>query len=175
VIYVLLALCAIYCAIQAIRTTRLLSSALWLAGLSALVSLILYLMGASQVAVIELSVGAGLVTVLFVFAINIANEEQLPAKPLVSLPLALALAAITLFLLGWMVLPFTGLSLPVSGAPFQAVFWEERAMDVLVQIVLIFAAVLGVLGLLSQIKLVARSEDEPAPHAYVEAQEEAQL
>ena len=42
-------------AVQAIRAYRLLNSALWLAGVSALVSLIFYLMSATQVAVIELS------------------------------------------------------------------------------------------------------------------------
>jgi len=53
----------------------LIASALWLAGVSALVSIMCYLLGAYAVAVIELSVGAGLVTVLFVFAISIAGEE----------------------------------------------------------------------------------------------------
>ncbi len=66
------------CALQAVRSRRLLMSALWLAGASALVALMMYLLGAPEVAVIELSVGAGLVTVLFVFAINIAGEEPLP-------------------------------------------------------------------------------------------------
>ena len=65
------------CALQAVRAKRLLHSALWLAGASALVALEMYLMGAPEVAVIELSVGAGLVTVLFVFAINIAGEEAI--------------------------------------------------------------------------------------------------
>ena len=64
-------------AVQAIRAYRLLNSALWLAGVSALVSLIFYLMSATQVAVIELSVGAGLVTILFVFAISIAGSRFL--------------------------------------------------------------------------------------------------
>ena len=66
------------CAVMAVRTQRLLVSALWLAGASALVSLWMYILGAPEVAVIELSVGAGLVTVLFVFAINIAGEGIAP-------------------------------------------------------------------------------------------------
>ena len=63
------------CALQAVRGTRLLIAALWLAGASALTALMMFRLGAPEVAVIELSVGAGLVTVLFVFAINIAGEE----------------------------------------------------------------------------------------------------
>ena len=63
------------CALMAVREERLLISALWLAGTSALAALVMYRLGAPEVAVIELSVGAGLVTVLFVFAINIAGED----------------------------------------------------------------------------------------------------
>ena len=63
------------CSVNAIHTQKLLNSALWLAGASALISILLFILGAPEVAVIELSVGAGLVTVLFVFAINITGEE----------------------------------------------------------------------------------------------------
>jgi uncharacterized MnhB-related membrane protein len=146
-----LAIAAIICAFQAIRVTRLLASALWLAGLSALVSIIFYVMGAQQVAVIELSVGAGLVTVLFVFAIGIAGEDALDARSLLPKPLALGLVVLTALLLGWMTLPVTGVGSPVSEPPFAAVLWQQRGLDVLVQVVLIFAGTLGVLGLLAEV------------------------
>jgi NADH:ubiquinone oxidoreductase subunit 6 (subunit J) len=73
--YALLVAVTLVFAIQAIRAKRLLHSALWLAGVSAFLAFIFYLLGAHQVAVIELSVGAGLVTVLFVFAISLAGED----------------------------------------------------------------------------------------------------
>src|SRR5574341_1154710 len=91
---------ALLAAIQAIRAARLMSSALWLAGVSATLSIVFYLMGALNVAVIELSVGAGLVTVLFVFAINVAGEEPLDAFPLVPRPVAWVLVIGCLLLLG---------------------------------------------------------------------------
>ncbi|MHB1482597.1 MAG: hydrogenase subunit MbhD domain-containing protein, partial [Bellilinea sp.] len=69
-VHVLIAVVTIVCAILAVRASRLLVSALWLAATSALVALEMYLLGAPEIAVIELSVGAGLVTILFVFAIN---------------------------------------------------------------------------------------------------------
>ena len=59
------------CAAQAIRARRLLLAAMWLAGASAATALLLYVLGAAEIAAIELSVGAGLVTVLFVFAITV--------------------------------------------------------------------------------------------------------
>ena len=68
---------------------RLLISALWLAGTSALAALMMYRLGAPEVAVIELSVGAGLVTVLFVFAINIAGEDTPSVRSLVPAPAGL--------------------------------------------------------------------------------------
>ena len=91
--FVLIVLGCIICAFFAIRTRRLLISALWLAGCSALTALLLYLLGAPEIAVIELSVGAGLVTVLFVFAINIAGEETLPIRRLIPRPLAWAITS----------------------------------------------------------------------------------
>jgi uncharacterized MnhB-related membrane protein len=75
IVYGIIVVGLLVCAVQAVRVQRLLNSALWLAGASALVALLIYMLGAPEVAVIELSVGAGLVTVLFVFAINIAGEE----------------------------------------------------------------------------------------------------
>ncbi|MDD5368572.1 MAG: NADH-quinone oxidoreductase subunit J [Anaerolineaceae bacterium] len=147
--YALVTAGAIICAVGAIRANRLLASALWLAGSSALVALLIYLLGAPEVAVVELSVGAGLVTVLFVFAINIAGEEALEIHSLVPRPLAIGLVATALLLIGWLSLPrMLVLPSPVF-SEFSKVLWEERGLDVLIQVVIIFAGVLGVLGLLA--------------------------
>jgi uncharacterized MnhB-related membrane protein len=94
-VYILIVIGLLGCAIQAVRASRLLISALWLAGASALTALLMYLLGAPEVAVIELSVGAGLVTVLFVFAINIAGEERLDIMPVMPRPLAWLLVVCT--------------------------------------------------------------------------------
>jgi uncharacterized MnhB-related membrane protein len=141
---------AIICAIQALRAKSLLVSALWLAGVSALVALLLYLMGAAEVAVIELSVGAGLGTVLFVFAISIAGEETTDIRAIVPKPLAWGLIGISVILLLWLIAPVTGIEIPFSRTTYPDKLWEARGIDVLVQIVLIFTGVLGVLGLLAE-------------------------
>ncbi|MDD1751278.1 MAG: hypothetical protein LUO89_15555, partial [Methanothrix sp.] len=135
---------------------RLLISALWLAGCSALVALLMYLLGAPEIAVIELSVGAGLVTVLFVFAINIAGEEVMAIRSLVPRPLSWLLVAASVALLTWITLP-PFLSAPVSESQvgFAKVLWQDRWLDLLLQIVLIFAGVLGVIGLLADEKTEA--------------------
>src|SRR5512138_3472485 len=101
----------VLCAVMAMRAARLLVSALWLAGTSAAVSLLMYLLGAPEVAVIELSVGAGLVTVLFVFAINIAVDEPLPARSRVPRPVAWVVTLASLALLAVFTLPRVGVAL----------------------------------------------------------------
>ena len=161
-LYILLVLMMIVCAIQAIRTKSLLTSALWLAGVSALISLTLYTLGAAQVAVIELSVGAGLVTVLFVFAINIASDEEPNKKPVLPTWLSWGLAGLVVILLAWLALPVEGLGVPSPELAFTGVLWEQRGLDVMVQIVLIFAAVLGLLNILGETETVEETHAEVA-------------
>jgi uncharacterized MnhB-related membrane protein len=140
----------VLCALMAIRATRLLVAAIWLAGVSALVAIVLYVLGAQQVAVIELSVGAGLVTVLFVFAISIAGEDAMTARAIVPRPVGLVLVLGSVVLLAGMILPSLGVHPPLAEGTFSEMLWETRGLDVLVQIALIFAGVIGVLGLIGE-------------------------
>ncbi len=152
-LFVLIAAGILVCSVQAVRVKRLLTSALWLAGSSALVAILLYVLGAPEIAVIELSVGAGLVTVLFVFAINIAGEEALNAQPVLPRPLAWGFVLLGLLLLAVLAWPALGIPLPANQlSQFATTLWEDRSLDVLLQLVLIFSGVLGVLGLLAQSK-----------------------
>jgi len=123
----LLGALAVLCAFLSLRARRLLYSAIWLAAASASVSAILYLLGAKYAAVVELSVGAGLVTVLFAFAINVAGETAPEQRALIS-------------------------SGNIEGGIFTAHLWQERGIDVLIQLVLVFSGVLGILGLLAEAK-----------------------
>lgn len=152
-LHVLIAAATLGCAIQSVRAARLLASALWLAGTSALVALEMYLLGAPEIAVIELSVGAGLVTVLFVFAINLTGEENIDTRRMFPRPLAWILLAAAGGLLLYFVLPHLGQAgaQPVF-ATFREIFWQDRQVDMLLQILMILAGVLGMLGLLSEEK-----------------------
>jgi hypothetical protein len=109
----------------------------------------MYMLGAPEVAVVELSVGAGLVTVLFVFAINIAGDDPLPCIPTIPKPVSWLLILAALGLGAWLTLSALDLQLPIpQPAPFATVLWQDRTVDVLLQLVLIFGGVLTVLGLL---------------------------
>jgi NADH:ubiquinone oxidoreductase subunit 6 (subunit J) len=135
-----------FCAVKAVRALKLLNSALWLAGVSAGVTLMLFLIGAPQIAVIELSLSLGLVTVLLVFAISMvgANSPDLPVRGrtawLLVLPMLLLLAAL--------ILPALPVPPEAEEDAFSTVLWEGRQVDVLAQIALIFAGVMGMLRLL---------------------------
>jgi uncharacterized MnhB-related membrane protein len=135
---------------MAIRGKHLLVSAIWLAGSSAFVALLLFRMGAPEIAVIELSVGAGLVTVLFVFAINITGEDASAVIPSIPRPFAWIVVGIAVVLLGWMVLPAIGIGVNLVDKPFTVYLWQDRRLDTLLQVSLIFAGVMGVLSLLTE-------------------------
>ena len=141
----------ILCAIQAIRVKKLIAAALWLAGCSALTALMLYLLGAPEIAVIELSVGAGLVTVLFVFAINIIGDEASVRMPAIPPLVAWLLVILSFGTLAYLNLPLLEIQVPtLATIPMAASsIWEDRALDVILQIVLIFAGVLGIISLIS--------------------------
>ena len=177
VIHAIIVAGLLVCAVQAARAPRLILSALWLAGTSALVALEMYLLGAPEVAVIELSVGAGLVTVLFVFAINIAGEEAVSVQSIVPRPLAWALVVSAAALLIWMNVDAFSTPLVLQDSPkgqFTQVLWGDRVLDVMLQIVLIFAGVLGVLGLLSESQAHSENHGQAAAshelHAPVQAE-----
>ncbi len=153
----------IFCAVAALAVHRLLVCALWLAGASALTALLLYLMGAPEVAVIELSVGAGLVTVLFVFAINIAGEDVPENRPVLPRPLGYILSGLAFGLLAVVSLPRLFLvvfnnypslqtgpySIPLA-QKFTEIFWQQRGLDTLLQVALIFCGVMAILSLMAE-------------------------
>lgn len=160
-VYVLIGAGILVCALLAVLARRLLLSAAWLALTSALVALMIYLLGAPHIAVIELSVGAGLVTVLFVFAINIAGEDITPLKALVPKPLAVGSIVLAGGLALYLILSAVGvLDLTILTNSESAILWEERYLDLLLQIALIFSGVLGVIGLLADGKHTPDVEEQ---------------
>ncbi|MBN1668385.1 MAG: hypothetical protein JW862_14925 [Anaerolineales bacterium] len=173
---VLLLAALILAGVLALRARRVLNAALWLAAASAFLALALAELGAVQIAVIELSVGAGLVTVLFLFAISIAGEDALQAKARLPYWLTLGLVLASSTLLGWYLwngTPAAGAAGQVtasSAGDFYAVVWEGRALDALVQIVLIFSGVLALLGLLAETR--APLEGAPADEYIAQRQHE---
>jgi hypothetical protein len=69
-------------------------------------------------------------------------------------PLAIALVVVAALALAWMALSQFSVGAPAaaSNEALSEQLWQQRGLDVLVQIVLIFGGVLGVLGLLADAK-----------------------
>ncbi len=139
-------------AVGSIIARRLVVRVLWLAATSVLLAMLLALLGAPIVAVIEVSVGAGLVAVLFVFTVGIAGEDGLRGHPFVPRPVALGLAGSAVLLLLWLLLPVIPSTSPAAGAGqagaalrgLADVLWQDRAADLLGQAVMIVVAALAV-------------------------------
>ena len=149
-IYLILVVGAVICAYRAMTEARILSSTIYLAVVSATVAMMLYLLGAYQVAVIELSVGAGLVTVLLVYAISVVGDDASDPGPVIPRPVAVGLTLLTAVMLGYMAYSLPAKVLTGRVPPLVKALWEQRVLDVWIQMVLIFAGVLGILGLLSE-------------------------
>jgi uncharacterized MnhB-related membrane protein len=151
---------AAFCAYRAIVAKRILSATIYLACISALVSATLYLLGAAQVAVMELSVGAGLVTVLLVYAVSVVGDDALDPASVIPKPLALVVVGLVALILGWMAFPAMETPLVNSPVDLGSSLWKNRVLDVWIQIALIFSGVMGVLGLLSE-QVPGRKEELP--------------
>ncbi len=135
---------------------NLLKASIALAAVSGILSIIMFLMDAPLAAVFELSVCAGLITVVFISAISMthlhtkAEETELGHRRhrrFALLPVLLC-AALTCAL--WLLWPRLGalLSQPAPPASTEAVsdfFWNMRQADILGQIVIVLVGVFGVL------------------------------
>ena len=159
--FILVGVGILACAVLALSSRRLLISAVWLALTSALVALLLYMLGGPHIAVIELSVGAGLVTVLFVFAINISGDAVIDPEPILPKPYAWGSLVIAAGLALFMILKTLGIvSFADEVIKTSIINWDSRYLDFILQVVLIFAGVLGVIGILAPGKQQASKEDQ---------------
>ncbi len=130
----------------------LLYAAIALALASVMLSVVLFQLGANVAAAFELSVCAGLITVLFVSTVSLTkdsdqkSESRLPRWFL--LPMVLVLAGGSYFLVDWLAkaLPALPTAEPAA-ARFQEVFWGQRATDALGQVALILTGVFGILAI----------------------------
>ena len=145
------------CSLWAVLTRSLLTSAIALAAVSLVLTILMFRLGAPIAAVFELSVCAGLITVVFVSTISLTKPITRPdlkqqtknrIKRYWYLPVLVFFAAVVLGF--YMVYP--ELPIPVLGAEidFRDIMWKLRQTDILGQIVMILAGVFGVVVLLKE-------------------------
>jgi len=150
-------------AVMAVFLKDLLKAAISLAFMSALLAVLLYRLNSPFAAVFELSVVAGLITVLFVSVIALTREEETAKEarwPAYVFPLALVVFG--LIDIKVMHSLFTNIPQGFGNpeASFGATLWGVRSLDILGQIAVIFGGVFGVLALLREKPLTAKQKEE---------------
>jgi NADH-quinone oxidoreductase subunit J len=135
-------------------TTLLLRATIALALASALLAVVMYALGAQIAAVLELSVCAGLISVVFVSVISLTQRK--PFKDYVArrlsrlsrfwpLPLILVAAGVALSFVRTPVQ--VALAVPGAETDVRVVMWNLRQLDLFGQILILLAGVIGVLVL----------------------------
>ena len=137
-------------AVIAVMAKNMLFSAIALALVSIGVSLILFTFGSPWAAVFELSVCAGLITVLFISAISLIQKEEKFLNEsrirFMLLPLALIIVAIVNWI--YIVPFFESLSkyphLNIHNYPLGQIIWKNRVFDLIGQICILAAGVFAI-------------------------------
>ncbi len=129
----------------------LLYVAVSLATISGVLALVLFLFGANIAGVFELSVCAGLITVLFIATVSLTKDSDQKVEtrlPAYFVPLVILIfVGIDYFIIQWVAHSLPASVVPQPSGTFQRVFWELRSADMLGQIGLIGAGVFGILAL----------------------------
>ena len=164
ILLVLMALSALW----AVMATDLLRSTIALALTSVFLSIAIYLMGAPLAAVFELSVCAGLITVVFISAISMIKPEgntrkedlalrrHKRLKKYIPLPILLAVAGILLWM-NQVNLPVV-LDADVFPLTMSEVMWDVRRADLVGQVIMILVGAFGIVVLFKE--FIKRREDE---------------
>jgi NADH-quinone oxidoreductase subunit J len=161
----ILLLATLLVALWSVMTIRLLRGIIGLALTSIMVTIIMFRLNAPLAAVFELSVCAGLISVIFITTVSFTRRVSMERlierrKERISkfweLPVILILAAIVLWQVKWPL----NFALPVplldnagaNSTNVQSVLWHIRHLDLLGQIIILLAGALGVVILFKEHK-----------------------
>lgn len=135
----------------AILAKDLLKSAIALAVASLLLGIIFFQMGAPYAGVFEISVVAGLITVLFMLTIALTKQggdvrESKVVK--IAFPVFFVIfAAIDVFVMKGVLARIPAIAATPEAGTFGEVLWKERSFDLVGQLAVILAGVFAVLAL----------------------------
>ena len=147
----------IVAALMVVFSSRLLIGAISLAVTSIMVTLLMFKLNSPFAAVFELSICAGLITVIFITTISFVKpetEEELLGtrkrriKKYIALPIILIIVGIvTSFVIKPMVL---ALPATVQGTSVANVLWNLRQVDILGQAIILLVGVFGIVVLFKE-------------------------
>ncbi len=151
ILYISLFFLLIFC-IMAAMSHSILKSAIYLAAASAMLGVVMYVLGAQWASVIEVSACSGLVTVIFISAISLSKMKKDEVqnlyndkKQMAYLPVFLIIGGVLLFVIAFLAKDFalTSVAEKVS-EDFREIFWNTRQADILGQIITILAGGIAV-------------------------------
>ncbi|MCL2817362.1 MAG: hypothetical protein FWD39_03110 [Clostridiales bacterium] len=145
----------------AVMLRSLLKSAIALAVASVILTVILFLLGSPWAAVFELSVCAGLITVVFISAISLTTAYSKAEQKREAKARARRFASLPFILVGAAVLSVIGLSgaglvfdnnieLTSTFDSFRTLLWEARQADIFGQVILVLAGVFSIVVLFKE-------------------------
>lgn len=154
IIFISLLFLLTFC-IMAVMSRSLLKSAISLGLASATLGIIMYILGATWAAVIEISVCSGLVTVIFISAISLSNmnkddlrKQYNDKERMAYLPVILIVTGVILVVVALttdFMLPANTTSLLLED--FREVLWNSRQIDIIGQIIAILIGGMAVVVL----------------------------
>ena len=158
IVYTCLGLMLVF-GVLAVMHHSMTKSAIALAIASAVLGIIMYMLGSVWAAVFEISVCSGLVTVIFVSAISLSNADKgdlekifETKKRMAALPVILIASGVALIAAAMA----TGFSLPDGTAvsqnalPFQEIFWNTRQADIWGLIVVVLTGTTAIVVLFKE-------------------------
>ena len=156
-IHILLLSLIVICAAFAVVRTRVIRAAIMLAVISILVTAVLFVLNMPLAAIFELSVCAGLITVIFISVISLTNpltaEERFEErdnmfKKFLLLPVLIIVCAASFYMLakGINFIPMLD-GAEVAEVSDKAVMWHLKQIDLIGQIIIILTGVFGVVVL----------------------------
>ena len=170
ILYILIHLVIIAGVIGAVSSRKLLNSAIMLAAVSIGISLLLFAYSAPLAGAFELSVCAGLITVLFISAISLVKDSEDTTKEkqvkFYIFPVILSIIAI----ISSIIIPsyFERLLNYVTLLPnppeekIGDIIWSRRSIDIIAQVILIAAGIFAVKHIFSYFK--KREETDAKSH-----------
>ncbi len=135
----------------AVLAKDLIKSAIALAGASLLLGIVFFLMGAPFAGVFEISVVAGLITVLFILTIALTKTERrgpgVQEGPLVFPLFFVLFVAIDALVMKGLTSKIAALPAAPETGTFGDVLWKQRTFDLIGQLAVILSGVFAVLAL----------------------------
>ena len=144
------------CALWAVMAPNLLKAAIGLAITSAILAVVMFRLSAPLAAVFELSVCAGLITVVFISVISLTRPpagtkggEMKVLRRFAFLPLVVLIAAIAFGMLDLRP-DFSTLPALAPEGDMRLLLWGQRQLDLFGQVVVLLAGIFGVVVLFKE-------------------------